>query len=267
MIDEGVLNIYTDGSSKTTPRRGGVGIRFIYIDASGTEIIENLPWPGYMGATGNEMEIKACILALKNAPSYLERQYFKKILIYTDSKYVVDNYKNAMFLWPKTKWLRKGGAPVLNTELWKDLVKSMIKTGKRVDIQKVKGHSDDLHNRAVDKLAKQSAMIPLNKPLAVRIVRRKKSSETTKIGSVDMLGQRITIRIVEGQYLKTQRLYRYRYEVMSKGSPYFGKVDFICSKELLHEAHTYFVRFNKDKNNPRLEKVFREIPSKAKSPQ
>jgi ribonuclease HI len=84
MIDEGALNIYTDGSSKPTPRRGGIGIRFIYIDASGEEVVEDLSLAGYLGATSNEMEINACILALKHAPAYLKMQDFRKIIVFTD---------------------------------------------------------------------------------------------------------------------------------------------------------------------------------------
>jgi hypothetical protein len=178
---------------------------------------------------------------------------------------VVDNYKNAMFLWPRTKWLKKAGAPVLNAHLWKDLIRNVRNTSKRVEIVKVKGHSKDKHNRAVDKLAKLSAQNPLNKPLAVSTVRRKKSKEQTQIGSVEMLGQRITIRIIECKYLSVQRIYRYRYEVMSKKSPFYGKVDFLCSAEVLREAHTFSVRLNSDKNNPDIEKVFKEVLPEGKT--
>jgi len=264
MIDENALNIYTDGSSRSKPRTGGVGIRFIYVDTSGDEIIEDLSSPGYKGATNNEMELNACILALKNSSPFLQKRFYNKIIIFTDSKYVVDNYKNAMFLWPRTKWLKKAGAPVLNAHLWKDLIRNVRNTCKRVEIVKVKGHSKDKHNRAVDKLAKLSAQNPLNKPLAVSTVRRKKSKKQTQIGSVEMLGQRITIRIIECKYLSVQRIYRYRYEVMSRKSPYYGKVDFLCSTEVLREAHTFSVHLNSDKNNPGIEKVFKEVLPKVK---
>jgi hypothetical protein len=178
---------------------------------------------------------------------------------------VVDNYRNAMFVWPRTRWLKRGGGPVLNANLWRDLVRNMRRIGKRVDFVKVKAHSKDIHNRAVDKLAKQSAMNPLNRPLTVTTVRRRKSKETTQIGSVALLGQRIRIRIIDGRYLGVQHVYRYRYEVMSKKSPYFGKVDFVCAAAVLREGHTYSIRLNAQKENPRIAKVFREILPKDKS--
>lgn len=267
MIDERALNIYTDGSSKSRPRRGGIGVIFVYVDHNGKEVSEPLNLPGYKSATNNEMEINACIVALENAGPYLEKRQFRKIIILTDSNYVFTNYKNAMFLWPRTRWLKKSGAPVLNARLWKNLIKAIRQTRARVEFQKVKAHSSDIFNRAVDKLAKQSASIPLNKPLAVSTVRRKRSKEVTKLGSVEMLGQRITIRIIESKYLSVQRLYRYRYEVVSKTSPFYRKVDFICSTEVLRESHTYSVRMNSDTANPRIAKLFHEVVPKPKSPE
>ena len=262
MIDEKALNIYADGSSKPKPRRGGIGIRYVFINDLGEEVTQDLALPGYLGATNNEMELKACVIGLQNAVPYLSDKNFEYIVVHTDSNYVVTNYNNALFLWPKTKWLKKDGGPVLNTRLWKDLVKWTVKVRKYVYIRKVKGHSEDVHNKEVDRQAKQSAEYPINKPISPSIVRRKKSKRKTRVGSVAMLGQKITIRIDQGWYLPVQKLYRYRYEVMSKSSEYYQNVDFICTYEMLRETHTYFVRLNKETSNPRIAKVFREIPKK-----
>src|SRR3989338_5317542 len=155
-------------------------------------------------------------------------------------------------------WIRKSGAPVINATSWKELVREIRKSRRFVEFIKVKGHSRDHHNAAADKLAKQSASMPLNAPVSITTVRRKKSKNRTQIGSVRMLAQRVIIRIVQGQYLKLQKLYRYRYEVMSRTSPFNGNVDFACSHAVLREAHEYSVRFNQDQNDPRIVKVFRE---------
>jgi len=118
-MEENTLNIYTDGSSFQHPRRGGMGILYIYIDSLGNEIRKEFPVTGYNGATNNQMELNACILALKNIPDFGDDHKYKSIFIYTDSKYVVDNVNNALFVWPKTKWLKRGGAPVLNANYGK----------------------------------------------------------------------------------------------------------------------------------------------------
>ena len=260
MLEQTVLVIYVDGSSKQHPRRGGVGILYKYTDLSGNDISEELPWPGFLGANNQEMEINACIVGLENASEHLSKQAFRHIRIMTDSQYVHSNYKNAMFLWPKQKWLRSGGAPVLNAQLWKKLIACMKRCGTRVTFEKVRGHSSDLDNRRVDRLAKRSAESATQKPLAVRIVRRKKSKQLTEVGSVGMHSQKITIHISEGQLLQPQHIYRYRYSVLSKASPYYRKVDFICSDIALHETSSYYVRLNKDQQNPRIEQVYKELP-------
>ena len=258
MIDD-ALNIYTDGSSFSGPRVGGIGIRFIYINEAGNEEIQDIEFPGYKSATNNQMELQACIYALKEAQRCKELASFNKIVIYSDSRYVVDNYKNAIFIWPKTKWRTQTGRPVLNADLWKELTKTSKKRGMRVEIKWVKGHSKDKHNKAVDKLAKKSAKNPLNKPLTIVDVRRKKSPKSVEIGCVEMRGQRISVRIITSEYLKTQKIHKYKYEVLSKGSKYFENVDIVFSKELLKVGHSYIVSFNKNTYNPMIRKVIREI--------
>jgi ribonuclease HI len=259
MIDN-ALNIYTDGSSIPHPRSGGIGFRFITYDSRGEEVIEDVEVPGYQNATNNQMELYACIAALKEAIRYKDLTKFDRIAIYTDSQYVVDNYRKAMFEWPKTKWRTRFGPPVLNPELWKELVKQIKNCQPlRVDIRKVKGHSNDLHNRAVDKLAKKSAKRALNKPIAVVAVRRKITSKSVETGSVKMHGQRLKIRIITSQYLSVQRVSRYKYEVISKGSNYFGNVDFIFSTLHMGAGHHYEVVVNKDSSNPTVTRILQEL--------
>lgn len=263
MADEGILDIYTDGSSFQSPRAGGIGIRFVYIDSNGDEQFQDVQSPGYKNATSNQMELLACNLALKEAVRLLLTIGISKIVIYTDSLYIVDNYKKAMFEWPKTKWLARSGRPVLNAELWKELIKNIKDTKIWVDFQWIRGHSKNIHNKAVDKMARQSAKPPLNNPLSIVYVRKKITSEIVEIGSVQMEGQQISIRIITSEFLPIQKLSKFKYEVLSKGSKYFGNVDIIFSKENLKVGHSYFVKVNHDTPNPRIEKVIREIIGKG----
>jgi len=164
-----------------------------------------------------------------------------------------------MFEWPKHKWCGRDDRPILNTELWKKLIKLIKNAGRRVEFYWVKGHSKDKHNRAVDKLAKQSAKIPLNTPPSIVTVRRKGTSKSVELGSVSTRGQRISVKIITSEYLNTQKLTKYKYEVISKESRYFGNVDIIFSKETLKAGHSYEVSFNKNRHNPRILRVIREI--------
>jgi ribonuclease HI len=259
MTIEDALNIYTDGSSYSSPRMGGIGIRFVTIDELGNDKPFDVDLPGYQGATNNQMELQACIQALKEAQKKYNLMEFKKIVINSDSRYVVNNYKNALFYWSKSGWKNLDGRPVENANLWKEFLKQVKRTGRRVDLNWVKGHSKDIHNKAVDKMAKKSAKNPLNKPLSVVSVRRKISSKATQIGSVEMLGQRLSIRIITTEYFRLQKLYKYRYEVMSKTSKYFGNVDLIFSEISIRDGHCYKVTMNRNTKNPTIMKVLSEI--------
>ena len=148
MLDEDALNIYTDGSSFSGPRAGGIGIVFVIVNSAGDEeVINEFDYPGYRQATNNEMELEACIKGLEDALNQESLQQYKNITIHTDSRYIVDNYKTAMFVWPTTKWKsRQTGRPILHVDQWKRLVrllKHAYQDRRNVSIKWVKGHSKD----------------------------------------------------------------------------------------------------------------------------
>lgn len=264
---EKALSVFTDGSSLSGPRRGGVGIRFVYVDRDGNEI----PWdslePGVQRGTNNQMELLAIITALKEIQGRRFNthllQLATKVDIYTDSQYVVDNLNRAIFEWPKNRWMTRGGPPVQNAKLWQDLVRELarLRRVKRVEIKWAKGHSSsNPHNKAADSLAKESAKRPVRPQLVPGTIRRKKSAERTEQGSVGMLGQRLKIRIIGADYLKPQRINKYRYEVMSPRSTFYGKVDFAYSEDAgMRPTHVYVVTMNRDPSYPMIAKRHLEI--------
>ena len=258
-IIEDTLNIYTDGSSYSHPRVGGIGIRYIYINQNGNEEIIDLNIPGYKSATNNQMELHACVCSLHEAMKRFDLSDFNRIIIYTDSLYIKENLNNAKYQWPKTKWLKRSGSPVLNADLWKVLIRNIKKTNKHVEIKWVKGHKKDMHNKAVDKLAKKSAKQPLKRSLTVTQVRRKLTRKSVELKSVEMRGQRISIHIITSEYLKVQHINKYKYEVISKRSRFYQNVDIIFSDKLLKAGHSYTVTFNKNSNDPRIVSIIREI--------
>lgn len=265
-LDDTALNIFTDGSSFSNPRKGGIGVRFVTIGGDGHEKIYDYTPIGYKGATNNQMELQACIdalsLLLSRNPS-VDIVGVSKIVIHTDSMYITDNINTAIYTWSRNRWLKKDGAPVLNADQWKELLRLMVKIRIKVEIKWVKAHKISVHNKAVDKLAKLSAKKGSRRRISVVDVRKKKSSKSSEAGSVKMESQKVTIRIIQDEYLKIQRCYRYRYEVMSRGSHYHQCVDFITSDIPLSAGHTYYVKLNGDSKNPRIEKVYKEIIKKA----
>jgi ribonuclease HI len=222
---------------------------------------------GVERGTNNQMELLAVITALKE----IQHRRFRtdllhlatKFDIYTDSHYVMDNVNRAIFEWPKNGWMTREGPPVQNAELWQDLVRELfrLRRMKRVEIKWAKGHStNNPHNKIADTLAKESAKRPARRQLVPGTVRRKKSAQQTEPGSVGMLGQRLQIRIVGADYLKTQRINRYRYEVMSARSAFHGKVDFAYSQDAgMKPGHVYLVTMNRDPHYPMIAKRHLEI--------
>lgn len=259
MLVDNALNVYTDGSSYSSPRAGGMGLLFVLIDDLGEERTVSVPLVGHRGATNNQMELKACIVALSEARRLGLSKGFDRIVIHTDSMYVCDNYRKAMFEWSTHGWRRRAGAPVLNADLWKALLRAIRASGCRVDIKWVKGHSKNPHNRVVDKAAKKSAKSPLLPAINPVSVRKKLTSESVELGCVAMLGQRLSIRIVTCEFLRVQHVWKLKYEVISKGSPYFRKVDVTYSDTAMSDGHSYHVRLNREADNPRVVKVFREL--------
>jgi len=256
---EDALNIYTDGSSFQGPRRGGVGIRYIIInDAGDEEWLDECPF-GYKEATNNEMELMACILGLRGVPGELMIDNVQRIYVFTDSQYVRDHIIRAVTTWPANGWRNRHGKPIENVKLWKNLIKEIKNAPVRVDIKWVKGHSTNKHNKAVNKLARQSANGFLNEPLTVQSVRRKLTDESVELGSVGMEGQELEIRVITDKRMREQKVWRYKYEVLPSDSPYAGKVDVIFSKHLLRAHHSYRVIVCDNPMNPEIISVIEEI--------
>lgn len=270
-MDEDALNIYVDGSSRSGPRAGGIGIIFVVVNAAGdAETINAFEYPGYQQANNQQMELEACLTGLEEGLSDAKLRRYEKIAVFTDSMYVVENHKRAMFSWPKTGWCNaQTGRPILHVEQWKRFVKLMKSANeqhRRVSISWEKGKTHQF-NKAADKAAKRSSKNALNDPLSVVSVRRKTTQREVEIGSVHMLGQQLTIKIITAEWLPSpHRLFKYKYEVLSQDSPFYENVDVIFSERTLLHRHTYLVLVNESTANPRIVRVIEEV-AKEPNPQ
>lgn len=266
-LNEGVLTIFVDGSMRESPRRGGIGIRFVWIDADGNE---SEPWDhsldATLGATNQQMELEAPYQALRlalSARAPFDLNDFDKIEIRTDSQYVKDGIGRAINYWSKNRWQTRDGNAVLNVSDWKNLLRIMRRLDDeyrlKVQFEWKKGKRGK-HALAVDQLAKRSSDSPLKRRPRPVAVRRKLSEEKTEAGSVGMEGQTMVIRIVEARYLgPPHNRTRYRYEVIDEDSPYVGKVDFAESDLQLKRGHSYLVTMNDTQAAPRIVDVIEEI--------
>lgn len=259
-LRDNALNIFTDGSCLPHPRRGGIGIVIVTTNAAGEGVVESHCLSGYSAGTNNQMELMACIKALELGRDHPMLEVVREIWIYTDSMYVTQNLSNAKYGWRNSKWKSQTGRPIENVELWKDLTREVAKLSpRRVEIRWVKGHSKSAHNKLADKLAKESANGVLNKGLSVTAVRRKKTDRPVQVGSVRMEGQTMSVRIVTGKWMRSHRLWKHMYEVLSEDSPYYGACDYFFSAQLLHAGHHYRVQVNDSTDNPRVVEVLGEL--------
>jgi ribonuclease HI len=265
-LEEGALTIYVDGSMYGHPRRGGIGIRFAWLDDAGAEQVYDESLPSTEGATNNQMELEAPAVALDmlmRGRTPVDPAQFKKIVIRTDSSYVHDHVSTALYVWRSMGWKTRDGTAVLNQPDWERLIGLMRKLDQRHRLRvffEWKKGKVGRHAIAVDKLAKQSSnSASFGRRRAVN-VRRKKTTQAVALDSVRMEGQVLRIRIVQAQHVAGQRtLTRYRYEVDDAESPYHGGVAWAESEQTLAPGHTYRVRVNTVQRNPRIEEVIEEV--------
>jgi ribonuclease HI len=260
---EDTVVIYTDGSQKPKPRRGGIGIVLCWTNAEGHEEEDWESPPGYLGVTIPQMELKAVIEGLKlllKEPPIVPRQLYRKVRVFADANYVVENFERAKFQWSQNKWRNRDGAPIENGNLWRELLKVEKRLGMRVEILKVAAHSTNRHNQKADQLAKASAEMAQQPPLVPGRVRRKQSRKRLRKGTVPFEGQELTIHVHKGELMQPQRVSQFEFTVRSPG-PLFEEVSLATapSEIYIREGHTYRVRLNDDEGNPEIIEVLLEV--------
>ena len=145
MIDSD-YTIYTDGACLGNPGPGGWAA-IIYDNNSGKE---KKIFGSDLKTTNNRMELLAVIKALENLPSN------SSLIIYTDSKYVINGMSSWISSWKKKNWLSASKKPVKNKDLWTTLDKLCEKFV--IKWNWVKGHSGDKNNDEVDEMARKEAI-------------------------------------------------------------------------------------------------------------
>ena len=134
------VTIYTDGACSGNPGIGGWGAILIYGD-------RELELSDYSNeTTNNRMEMTAAVEALKKL------RYPCEVDLYSDSSYLVNAFgRNWISKWSENGWVTSKKEPVLNVDLWQELI-SLYQI-HHVTWLKVKGHSDNDYNNRCDKLA------------------------------------------------------------------------------------------------------------------
>lgn len=139
-----LVEIYTDGACSGNPGAGGWGA---LLRCGETE--KELSG-GENETTNNRMELTAVIKALQA----LKREC--EVMLYTDSKYVMDGVNQWMPNWKKNNWRTTNKkSEVKNIDLWLELDKLLPL--HKIKWNWVKGHNGHPENERVDKLARDEA--------------------------------------------------------------------------------------------------------------
>ena len=138
------IQIFTDGACKGNPGPGGWGA-ILRKGKTEKEMSGSAP-----DTTNNRMELTAVIRALQRLkrPCHVE--------LYTDSKYVIDGITKWVFGWQKKGWKTAAKKPVLNEDLWRELLEAT--RPHRIDWHWVKGHDGHPENERADQLASDAAL-------------------------------------------------------------------------------------------------------------
>ncbi len=138
------VEIFTDGACKGNPGPGGWGVVLRMghheKDLAGNEL----------ATTNNRMELTAVIRSLQvlKEPCHVH--------LHTDSRYVIDGITKWIFGWQKNGWKTAAKKPVLNADLWQELL--LATKRHRIEWIWVKGHDGHPENERADKLASDAAL-------------------------------------------------------------------------------------------------------------
>lgn len=143
-----MLNIYTDGACSGNPGPGGWA--FIIPQENDDPIVQT---GGYVKTTNNMMELQALLEALK----YCNQLSPQCVTIYTDSAYIANCFNQKWYIkWQQNGWISSSKEPVKNRGQWEDILyyyNLLTDNDFIINIEKIKGHSNNIYNQMADKYA------------------------------------------------------------------------------------------------------------------
>jgi len=136
------VHVYTDGAARGNPGPGGYGIVMEWVGKPYRKEFSQ----GFKHTTNNRMELLAVIEALRKLKNPNTR-----VLVFTDSKYVVDSVQKGWVF----NWEKKGFKEKKNPDLWMQFLKEYRK--HQVQFKWIKGHNNHVQNERCDVLAVEAS--------------------------------------------------------------------------------------------------------------
>ena len=139
------VKLFTDGACSGNPGPGG----WAYILTHPASGKQREGSGGERETTNNRMELSAVIhglTALKTPTN---------VLLFSDSKYVLDGLEKWIISWKKNGWKTSTKAPVKNVDLWQTL--DDLRQKHDIEFHWIKGHAGHPENERCDELAVMEA--------------------------------------------------------------------------------------------------------------
>lgn len=145
------IEIYTDGSSRGNPGPGGWGAIIVINEDKGVRVRE-------LGGresqtTNNRMELTAMLQSLSHIEKLTKKN--QRIIIHTDSSYLLNGVTIWMYAWEKNGWKTKTKEDVSNRDIWEQILPLVFRLSKKCEVifKKVVGHAGIFGNERADIIA------------------------------------------------------------------------------------------------------------------
>lgn len=138
----GPFHIYTDGSC--LPNKRGA---WAYLILKDDHIMSQGSGPARR-TSSNRMEFMGAMMALKAVPEG------SKVILWTDSRILLDAAQTKILLWKNNGWLRPKGQAVIDLDIVKEL--DQLMQTRQVEWRWVRGHSGHPHNEYCDELCRKA---------------------------------------------------------------------------------------------------------------
>ena len=136
--------IYTDGACSGNPGPGGWAAVIALPEGQIVELGGRKA-----NTTNNDMELTASLRAL----DYIAERK-EKVILYTDSTYVIRGITQWVWAWRSRDWKTAEGKEVLNQEVWKALMRVVGARGKgNIEWKYSRGHTGIAGNERCDQIA------------------------------------------------------------------------------------------------------------------
>lgn len=149
---------FTDGSSLNNGRKNArAGYAVVFPNHPDLNMSAALAGPN---PTNNRAEYTALLQCLEIVENNIDKTGARKVVVYTDSKILLDSVTKWIKGWRKNGWKKSDGKPVLNRDLLEKIDEKMQR--RRVEMHHVLAHTgrDDWKskwNDMVDRMARSAA--------------------------------------------------------------------------------------------------------------